>query len=183
LIHNAARLLSENDGKNVGIADIARAAGVSRQAVYIHFPGRADLLIAALRYLDTSHGLDDELRRFREAQTATEILETYVEFWGRYVPTIFGSAKALMVFKETDNAAGEAWKEWTGTLRDGLQRTIENIEHEGLLSPDWTIDEAVDLMWTMFSIESWERLVKDSGWTPDRYIERQLKILKTVLLR
>jgi AcrR family transcriptional regulator len=34
------------------MSDIAKAAGLSRQAVYLHFPNRAELLISATKHLD-----------------------------------------------------------------------------------------------------------------------------------
>ncbi|MBL4878008.1 MAG: helix-turn-helix transcriptional regulator, partial [Hyphomonas sp.] len=38
------KLLEESGGSGVRMSDIAKAAGISRQAVYLHFPTRADLL-------------------------------------------------------------------------------------------------------------------------------------------
>ena len=46
-----ARLESQG-GAGVRMADIAKATGISRQAVYLHFATRAELLIAAARHLD-----------------------------------------------------------------------------------------------------------------------------------
>ena len=40
----AARTLLENRGFDVGMGEIARQAGISRQAVYLHFQSKADLL-------------------------------------------------------------------------------------------------------------------------------------------
>ena len=47
-----AALALLREGGPVRMSDIAKAAGVSRQAVYLHFPTRAQLLIAAARRLD-----------------------------------------------------------------------------------------------------------------------------------
>jgi AcrR family transcriptional regulator len=182
IVQAAAELLLESKGEGVRMADIAKASGISRQAVYLHFPSRAELMIATVRYLDSVYGMDEEVRRFREAQTGVEILEAFIEFWGNYIPKIYGVAKALMASRETDEAAAAAWKDRMDSVRSGCRRTIETIEHEGLLSPEWTVDEAVDLMWTMLSIESWERLTMDSHWTTEDYIERMQKSLKIMFV-
>ncbi|MGQ0542532.1 MAG: TetR/AcrR family transcriptional regulator [Blastocatellia bacterium] len=182
IIETAARLLLKSKGQGVSMADIARKTGVSRQAVYLHFPSRGELMIAAVRHLDDVYGLDDQVRQFREARSGVEILEAFIEFWGNYIPKIYGVAKALMAARETDEAAAAAWADRMNSIRNGCRRTIETIEHEGLLSPDWSVDEAVDLLWTMLSIENWERLTIECGWTIEQYVERiQLASMKVLI--
>lgn len=46
----AWRLISEKGFHNVRVADIARACGTSTGAVHYHFPGKQDVLEAAMRY-------------------------------------------------------------------------------------------------------------------------------------
>ena len=46
LIHEGLRLLEERRGDDVGLREVARAAGVSATAVYRHFPDKAALLRA-----------------------------------------------------------------------------------------------------------------------------------------
>lgn len=183
IVQTAAELLLESKGEGVRMADIAKGSGISRQAVYLHFPSRGELMIAAVRYLDDVYGLDDEVRRFREAQTGVEILEAFIEFWGNYVPKIYGVAKALMALRETGDAAAAAWKDRMDSVRSGCRRTIETIEHEGLLSPAWTVEEAVDLMWTMLSIENWEKLTKECSWTADEYVNKVKMVMKRLLIQ
>ncbi len=183
IIETAARLLLESDGQGVRMADIAKASGISRQAVYLHFPTRGELMIAAVRHLDDVYGLDERVQNFRGARTGSEMLETFVEFWGNYIPKIFGVAKALMVLRDNDPAAASAWEDRMNSVRGGCRRTIETIEHEGLLSPDWSVDEAVDVMWTILSIQNWERLTLECGWTTDQYVERTKSLLTKGLLR
>ncbi|MFL6468350.1 MAG: TetR/AcrR family transcriptional regulator [Pyrinomonadaceae bacterium] len=182
ILETASRLLLESKGQGVRMADIARAAGVSRQAVYLHFPSRGELMISAVRYLDNVYGLDERVKQFREAKTGIEILEAFVDFWGNYIPEIYGVAKALMLSRETDDAAAAAWNDRMNSIRSGCRRTIETIEHEGLLSSNWSIDQAVDLMWTMLSIENWERLTAECGWTHSQYVERMQLALNNVLI-
>lgn len=182
ILETTANLLLERYGSGVSMQEIAEATGISRQAVYLHFPTRAELMIAAVRYLDGIYGLDDEVRRFREAQTGPEILDAFVEFWGNYVPKIYGVAKALMALRDVDDAAAATWKDRMDSVKNGCRRTIETIEYEGLLSPEWTVDEAVDLMWTALSIESWEKLTIESGWSREAYITRLQIALRGLFL-
>lgn len=182
IIETAADLLLKSNGQGVRMADIAESAGVSRQAVYLHFTTRAELMIAAVRYLDDVSGMEDRLKKFREAGSGTEILEAFIEFMGEHIERIYGVAKALMAVRHTDKAAAAAWEDRMESVRSGCRRTIETIEHEGMLSSDWTVDEAVDLMWTMLSIENWERLTVDCSWTINQYVTRmQLSITKVLI--
>src|SRR5437016_4280971 len=90
------RLMEQRRGQGVRISDIAGAADVSRQAVYLHFGSRAGLLVATVRYVDEQRGLSERLQRFCAAASGPEALDAFVEFWGNYIPEIYGLAKALL---------------------------------------------------------------------------------------
>jgi len=49
LVHAAARVFAERGYEGTRVGDIAEAAGLSRGALYAHFPGKADLLAEAIR--------------------------------------------------------------------------------------------------------------------------------------
>ncbi len=88
------QLLEQHHGQGVNMSDIARAAGISRQAVYLHFASRTDLMIATMNYVDEVKGLDERLNLFNSAKTGIELLEACVDVWGNYIPEIYGLAKA-----------------------------------------------------------------------------------------
>ncbi len=163
--------------------DIAEAAGVSRQAVYLHFGSRAKLLVATARYVDGVKGLDERRRRFREATAGVELLEAYVEFWGNYIPEVYGMAKALLADRETDEAAAAAWDDRMGAVRESCRTIIEALHHDGVLAPEWSREEAVDLLWTMLSIRNWEHLTVECGWSTDRYVGRMQALLKRTFVQ
>ncbi|NNF92209.1 MAG: helix-turn-helix transcriptional regulator, partial [Boseongicola sp.] len=87
-ILNATWNLLENGGGNaVRMSDIAKAAKISRQALYLHFPNRADLLIATARHLDEVHEVDRMLAASRAA-TGPDRLDEWIEAWGGYIPRV-----------------------------------------------------------------------------------------------
>ena len=47
ILDATVNMLEEHGGVGVRMGDIAKAAGISRQAVYLHFASRAELLVAA----------------------------------------------------------------------------------------------------------------------------------------
>jgi AcrR family transcriptional regulator len=182
ILEATRQLMEEHRGQGVRMRDVAEAAGISRQAVYDNFGSRAKLLVETTHYVDEVRGLEERRRHFREATTGVACLEAYVEFWGNYIPEVYGMAKALMVTRETDEAAA-AWDDRMGAVRDSCRRTIEALQRDGMLAPEWSRDVAVDLMWTMLSIRNWEQLTTECGWSTNQYVSRMQKLLKRTLVR
>jgi AcrR family transcriptional regulator len=175
-------LMVANRGQGVRMSDIAAAAGVSRQAVYLHFDSRAKLLIATTHYGDQVHNLDTRLARWRAAATGLEKLDAYIEFWGNYIPEIYGIARALLAARETDEAAAIAWDERMTAVRGGCRTTLEALEHDGLLAPEWPLDHATDLLWTLLSIRNWEQLTRECGWSTEEYVSRIQSLARRALV-
>lgn len=170
------KLMEERRGLGVRMSDIAKAAGVSRQAIYLHFDTRTALMSATAIYVDEVKGLDARLQTVLSASSAVEALGLYVEVWGNYVPEIYGLAKALLAARDTDEAAAVAWDERMACLRDGCREIISELAEEGRLLPDWTHDEAVEMFWTILSFQTWEQLTVECGWSVDEYT-RWMKML------
>jgi AcrR family transcriptional regulator len=165
------RLLEQHQGQGVKMSDIARAVGISRQAVYLHFASRTELMIATMNYVDEVKGLYERLNRLESAQSGAESMDTLVEIWGNYIPEIYGLAKAMLMTKDSDAAMAAAWNNSMGCLRDVCQQTIEMLAREGKLVPAWSIADATDLFVTVVSISNWEQLNKECHWSNEQYIE------------
>ena len=170
ILEASVHLLEAQRGQSVRMGDIARAAGISRQAVYLHFASRAELLAATTVYLDEKLGLDERLARSRAAGTGIERLDTYIEFWGNYLPQIDGVARALLIAQETDQAAAAAWDERMQAMRDGCRAAIAAIDADGVLADGWTVREATDCLWTLLSVRNWEQLTQVCDWSSRKYI-------------
>jgi AcrR family transcriptional regulator len=183
ILEATRRLMEERCGRGVRMRDIAEAAGISRQAVYDHFGSRAKLLVATTHYVDEVRGLKERRRRFEVTTTGVKRLEAYVEFWGNYIPEVYGMAKALLAARETDEAAAAAWDDRMGAVRESCRHTIEALYRDGMLAPEWSHDEAIDLMWTMLSIRNWEQLTIECGWSTGLYVGRMQKLLKRTLVQ
>jgi AcrR family transcriptional regulator len=177
------RLVEQHLGRSVRISDIARAAGISRQAVYLHFNSRTELLVATVRYVDQVHGLDDRLAGLRSAVDGVETLQLFVDFWGSYIPEIYGLARALLVARETDPAAAAAWEDRMKALREGCRCVIECLEREQLLVQGWNIAEGADFLYGMLSVSIWENLTIERGWTKSQYLTRMHEVLRRIFVK
>lgn len=183
ILEATRRLMEERRGRGVRMSDVAGAAGVSRQAVYDHFGSRAKLLVAATHHVDEVLGLAERRRRFEAATGGVGRLEAYVEFWGDYIPEIYGMARALLSDRESDSAAAAAWDDRMDAVRASCREAIDDLRRDGMLAPGWSVEEAVDFMWTMLSVRNWEGLTVECGWSQELYVRRMQELLKRVLLR
>jgi len=173
------QLMEQHNGQNLSMGAVAKATGISRQAVYLHFASRTELMIATTQYVDELKGLNQRFVKFETAKTGIERLEAIVDVWGNYIPEIYGLAKALLNTRDTDEATAAAWDGCMGCLRDVCQLTVESLEQEGRLAPEWTKETAIEMFWTMISISNWEQLTVECGWTTKQYVER----MKVLLIR
>ncbi|ATC24767.1 TetR/AcrR family transcriptional regulator [Caulobacter vibrioides] len=164
-------LLQEGHGADVRMSDIARRAGITRQAVYLHFANRAELLIAMTFHVDEIKRSNDRLAPSRAARTGTERLDAYVEAWAAYIPEIYPFAKPLMLMGPTDEAARGAWARRMQDMREGCEAAIQALERDRMLSAEHTVDAATDLLWTMMQVENWEHLTQACGWSQAKYVE------------
>jgi AcrR family transcriptional regulator len=176
ILDATVRMLEEHGGRGVRMGDIAKAAGISRQAVYLHFASRTELLVAATRHLDEVLDVDRRLAPSRAATSGAERLALYIECWGHYIPEIYGVAKALLLAQDTDDAAAAAWNDRMLAMRDGCRAAIETLHSDGNLAPEWTPKRATDALWTMLLVPNWENLTGECGWSTRQYV-RWMKIV------
>jgi len=182
ILQAALNLLEASAGRGVRMSDIAAQAGISRQAVYLHFATRSELLIAATHHLDRLKGADARLEPSRLAASGIERLDAYIAAWGQYIPEIYGVARALLAMKDTDDAAATAWDDRMQAMRQGCDAAIFALDRDGKLSADHAPDEATDILWTMLSVRNWEQLTMECGWSQARYINTLKCVARRVLV-
>ena len=177
------KLLAITPGHQVTMARIAREVGLSRQAIYLHFSSRSQLLDASFEHLDETLKLNSRMKGFRKAKHARQRLSRFITFWGHYVPQIYGVSKALMVAQANDPAAAKAWAVRLSALRDGCSSVIDGLHAEGLLAKGWSRTTGTDALCAMLSITSWEMVCRQCGWSEEDYIKRLKKMAKSTFVR
>ena len=182
ILEKTWRLMEKRKGQNVLISDIARAAGVSRQAVYLHFGSRAGLLIATVRYVDEVNHLNERIPGMSTAANGVEVLDALIDFWANYIPEIYGLAKALLAVRDVDKDAAAAWEDRMQVFYEGCRSTINCLVRDQMLAAEWDPNQATDMLWSMLSISVWENLTVERGWTPDEYVSHMKTALKRLLV-
>jgi len=174
--------LLESGDKKVRMSDIAKASGISRQALYLHFPTRAELLVATTRHIDSVKNVEARLAASRAAVSGHERLTTFINAWGGYIPEIYGISVALRAMRTNDAEAAAAWDDRMQAVRHGCAAAVQALAADKTLRPDLDEEVATDLLWTLLSVENWEQLVRTCGWS-QKYYESQIgRLAKAALL-
>jgi AcrR family transcriptional regulator len=165
----ALRLIRKRGDAAVTMAQIAKAARLSRQAVYLHFADRADLMVALARHVNESLGLPAEIQRLMNSPTGIEMIEAFVSMQARGNPAVWAVARAIDAVRRTDAAAARAWQSRLESRLAGCRAIVSRLKAEGSLRPGLAPSIAADLLWTMTSLRMWEDLVLERGWSPEQY--------------
>ncbi len=182
ILDAARRLLEERGYHGIGLDAIGREAGVSRQAVYLHFQSKAGLLLALVEHVDVQHDLAASLAQTRSAPDGPSMLDALVEHIASYTPLIHRIATVLDTARRTDPDAEGAWQNRMADRRASQRRLVARLAQDGQLARGWSVESATDLIWALTSIRVWEDLVIDRGWPRTRYIRHLRRVLRASLL-
>ena len=181
ILDAALALIKKRGGADVSMAEIAKAARVSRQAVYLHFADRADLMLALVAHVDEKRGLADELRKIAEAPTGVAAMFEMAAVQARSNPGIWAIASALDAVRRTDADAERGWQDRLKHRWEGCRRIVERVKKEGALKAGLGDEAATDLLWSITSLRMWEDLVLERKWTAAQYEERITRLLRDAL--
>lgn len=183
-ILTAARgLLEEKPGVPVAMAEVARRAAVSRQALYLHFADRSALFLEVTREADATSRHPERQRRIDDAPSGRAALREAVAVQAELKPELRGIATALDVLRRTDPAAQAAWAEREEARRGRCGQVVARLEAEGELAAGWDADGATACLWAMTSQRVWDDLVIHLGWPTERYRAHVIALAEGALLR
>ena len=134
------------------MGEVAAKAGLSRQAVYLHFPNRATLLAALSEHLAAAAA-----RSPAEAPSARAALTALVGLLAEEHP------KAWPLARRLGENPGDA------SRMVACRKLAERFREEGALSPHLSPAAAADLLFTLTSLAVWAELVPGLGWDAGRY--------------
>jgi AcrR family transcriptional regulator len=183
ILDAALALITKRGDARVSMAQIAKAARISRQAVYLHFADRAALMVALARHADQKRGLAEEIQRVSEAPTGKAALAEMAAVQARSNPGIWAVACAVDAVRRTDDAAERSWQDRLKHRLEGCRHIIARLEIEGNLREDLDPATAADLLWSITSLRTWEDLVLQRGWTPKKYEQHITRVLLAALTR
>lgn len=172
LLDATLKLLVKRGGANVKLSEVARAARVSRQAIYLHFADRAELFTAVVRHGDEQRGIPAAVQRIMDAPSGVDAIRAMVALQARLNPDIWPIARALEAVRRVDAAAELSWQDRLEHRLNGCRAIVARLAQEGTLCPGMAEDVAADLLCTLTSLRMWEDLVLERGWTAKQYEAR-----------
>jgi AcrR family transcriptional regulator len=182
ILDSALKMLRERGPGAVTMADVAEQAGLTRQAVYVHFGSRTALMLALVDHIDAVSGLQEFLGPVRSAASGRDALDASLRMIARYSPRIHDVATAIDLARHTDEDAAAAWADRMTERRKSIGSIVRRIQREGALRPGFSVSQVVDAIWAMSLPHSYAALVVDRGWSVDDY-ERLLAALAGALVQ
>ena len=183
ILDAALKLVTRNGGADVTLGHVAREAGVSRQALYLHFADRADLFLALVRHADDRRGLAAMIQRIAEAPSGEAALREMAAAQARMNPGIWPLARAFDSVRRQDDAAERSWQERLTHRLEGCRAIVAQLSREKTLRTGLGADVAAELLWTLSSLRMWEDLVLLRGWSAQQYEQRLGNLLVRVLMK
>lgn len=153
-----------------GLEAVARKAGVSRQAIYLHFPSKAELLTALhLHIFATDVVPAVERHPITDAMTAWEALDATIAVDVEVASRVWRIHEALTVARrqhpEVEQTLRPREEERYGELLDIGRR----LEREGALPPTIEVGIVADMLWGLMNVGTYRNLVVERGWSLDQY--------------
>ena len=170
-ILEAARALFEELGYHgAGLGAVATRAGVSRQAIYLHFPSKAELLTALhLHIFATDVVPAVERHPVIDSMGALDALDATIAADVEVAAAVWRIHEALTVARrqhpEVDKTLRPREEEHYGELLDLGHR----LEQEGVLPSTISPGTFADMLWGLINVGTYRALVVERGWPLDRY--------------
>jgi AcrR family transcriptional regulator len=181
ILDAARRLFTAGSYAEITMQDIASEAGVAYQTVYSQFGNKLQLALE-LCASEFPH-VGATVAMLEQARTDADP-DAWLRVMGAFARRLYGPCAEILRFMR--ESGDPALLERYGEIKHGLYAQLaelgpqlEQVQH---LRPELTGAEAVDLVWTLASPETYQHLVLDRGWTPERFEEWLREALAELVL-
>ena len=181
-ILTAARALLEERGFDVGMGEIARRAGISRQAVYLHFESKADLLQHLTTWVEEQANLGELLAPVYDAPDGEAALQALLHAAAVFEPQIHALARVTEQTRDRDPAVQAITADRMSRRLAGMTAVVARIEAEGRLRPGWDVDRAAAFVWMTTAPPSYHAIVIELGWTAEAWAEATYQLLRDAFI-
>jgi AcrR family transcriptional regulator len=170
-ILDAARTMFEELGYHgAGLEAVAKRAGVSRQAIYLHFPSKVELLTALhLHIFDTDVVPAVERHPITPVMTAWDALDATIAADVEVASTVWRIHEALTTARRQHPEVEETLRPREKERYDELLDLGRRLEREGALPSGTSVGSVADMLWGLLNIGTYRNLVNERGWSLDRY--------------
>lgn len=159
---------------------IAREADVAIATLYKHFPNRTAIVEGLANAVVTAPDLNveqvvDEPEPLARLRLGARIIADLNErAW-----LVTGILRDM---RGTDETIARLWEEWQGRHLYAVRRAVESLADAGHLRDDLDAAEATDVLYALLGTEVYRALVRERGWTRERYEAWLFRITSRELL-
>ncbi len=155
------------------IAAIAAEAGVSVETIYKAFGGKSGLVRAIYERGLTGRGPVSAYQRSDEMRAHETDPKTIMRKWGLLTTEVASVVTPIRLLMRsaavTDPDMAELLKDSDAERLTRMRHHARFLAERGYLRDGVTVAEATDILWTCSSVEIYELLVLQRGWSPDRF--------------
>jgi AcrR family transcriptional regulator len=154
---------------DASMQEITKAAGYSRQTLYLNFADRGAFYVAVVERAEERYHFSEEYAKVERAPNGIAALVAIVGLQARISRLIKPIAYALDVLRNKDSAVEKARQKRVDRRIAACEAVIARLVAEGLLRRDITVKAAADILWLMTSFHTWDNLVNTRKWTTTQY--------------
>jgi FO synthase len=169
-------ILKEDGFEALTITAVAERAGVTRRALYLHFPTRAELIGAIYDHVAAAEGLAASLGQVWQAPTAAAALDRWASHLARYHTRVLAVDRAVQRTLCDDPDAVAHRARVSAEKLASCQRLAGRLASEADLAAGWTAESAADMLYALSSSDVIEALTLDRGWS-EEHLARHLVLL------
>lgn len=170
-ILEAARAMFEEVGyHDAALGAVAKKAGVSRQAIYLHFPSKAELLAALHQHIFATDVVPAlERHRDSDEESALGALDAMIAVDVEVASRVWRIHEVLQVARrqhpEVEQTLRPREEERYGELLDLAGR----LKRERALPAALGAGTFADMLWGLMNVGTYRSLVIERGWSLDQY--------------
>ena len=170
-ILEAARGMFEELGYyGAGLGAVAKKAGVSRQAIYLHFPSKVDLLAALhLHIFETDVVPVVERHPITDDMTARDALDASIAADVEVIASVWRIHEALTVARRQHPEVEKTLRPREDQRYGELLSLGRRLKREGELPRNIRAGTVADMLWGLVSVGTYTGLVNERGWSLGRY--------------
>jgi AcrR family transcriptional regulator len=188
IVDAAAELFAEHGYAGTTIDAVATAAGVSRKTVFDSVGGKAQLMTLAYDFAIVG---DDEPVPLADRPEMRAMLAEpdYGKRLAMYASLVVGIDRRLSsawrAFEGAATSDPEVAKFYVAMVqqrRQAMREAAQMFADAGALRPDLDVEVAADLMWFYNDPSLYDKLVRQRGWSVDRFQAWLAEALQVQLL-
>lgn len=180
ILSAAWQVARERGSVQFTLAEVAARAGVSRQALYLHFDNRPGLLVEMARRVDHTSGFVGRIAAARR-RPALQGFRQVLRLWYEHLEEILPVARALEAAAITADEGAKAYHDRMRAWHDTLGICVDALADAALLRREWSVDQATDWVWARTHPAGYEYLVRQRHWPARTVTERTIRSIVTEL--